>query len=218
MNNLPEQSTASTVNGIWFVFPEPHTIVRVWLSTMSGKEKVFANDDLIFETRNVTRLKTFYEIIHADCTYGLEIITRSMLSMQIECNLFKDGQLIGSQLCEMDVMGAMSVRELDDRATPLLRALSWYRSRAFGHLQEYDLAKAKKQYEWVLKAHPSDAESHFYLACIASLEEDTDRAIAHLETALAHQLSGRDRILSVDYLAFIRIRPEFVALREKYGL
>lgn len=217
MKQLPDQSKANTANGIWFVFSDTEAIFKVWLSTLTGKEKVFANEELIYETRNITRLHTTYDLEYAGRPYELEIYTRSLLTMTIECNLFKAGRLVGSQICQINAMGLMDVDDSTDRVAPQKRAISRYRHQALVHLQGYDLAEARAQYEWVIQVDPKDAESHFYLACIASLEEEVPLAVKHLQMALELSLSGRERILSIDYLAYLRIQPEFASLRDKYG-
>jgi len=217
MKQLPDQPQANSAKGIWFVFPDSEAIFKVWLSMLTGKEKVFANDELIYQTRNITRLHTTYDLEYRGKAYELEIKTVSLMVYTIECNLFREGRIIGAQLCKINEMGLLRVDELVDREKPQARALSRYRSTAHQYLQEYDLAKAKAQYQWVTGVAPEDAESYFYLACIASLEEDVVQAIQHLETALNLSLNGQNRILSIDHLAYLRIQPEFASLRDKYG-
>lgn len=217
MKQLPDQPQANSAKGIWFVFPDSEAIFKVWLSTLTGKEKVFANEELIYETRNITRLHTIYDLEYGGKNYEVEIKTIALMLFTIECNLFREGRIIGAQLCKMNEMGLLQVDELVDREKPQARALSRYRSTAHRYLQEYDLAKAKAQYSWVTEVEPGDAESHFYLACIASLEENVSLALHHLEIALELVLNGRDRILSIDHLAYLRIQPEFASLRDKYG-
>lgn len=218
MRKLPDHSEANSVSGIWFVFPDEVAIIKVWLSTMTGKEKVYANEALVYETRNIHKFATHYDIDYAGHQYEVEILTRNIMTFTIACNLFREGRLVGAQFCGLDSFGVFKVQPAPDTTEIQMRALSRYRSRAQVYLQEFDLQEARHQYEWILSVDDEDAEAHFYLACIASLEEDTDRAFHHLAQALHYGLSGLERIRSVDYLAYLRVQPAFERFCAEYAI
>jgi len=218
MKQFPTESTASTASGITFVFHDDHAIIRVWLSAMTGKEKVFANEDLVLEKRNVTRLKTADHFKYKGISYEMEILTKMGMGYEIRCYILREGIVIGGQVCEMDGMGTMTIVEETDLKDAQKRAEERYRMAAYKQLQEYDLPEATQLVAQLLRSNPRDPEGWLYRACIASLEERPDDCYDAIRQALAYELTGKDRILTLDYLAYIRIHPDFLSFREEVGL
>jgi len=218
MKQFPSESTASSTSGITYVFHDDEVIIRVWLSTMTGKEKVYANEDLVLEKRNVTRFKTVDTFQYKGVSYEMEILTKMSMGFEIRCFILKEGKVIGGQICEMDGMGNLSIFEDSNLKEAKKRAVDRYRMAAYKQLQEYDLPEAAQLVDQLLQANPQDPEGWLYRACIASLEERAHDCYDALGQALAYQLTGKDRILSMDYLAYIRIHPDFQSFREEAGL
>lgn len=217
MKQFPTESTASSASGITFVFHDEDAIIRVWLSTMTGKEKVFANDDLVLEKRNVTRFKTVDSFHYKGVPYEMEILTKMMMGFVIHCYILRQGIVIGGQICEMDGMGNLDIVAETKLEGAQKRAEERYRLAAYQQLQEYDLPEATQLVDQLLRANPKDPEGWLYRACIASLEERPDDCYDALRRALACDLTGKDRILALDYLAYIRIHPDFQSFREEVG-
>ncbi len=218
MKQFPTESTASSTSGITFVFHDEDAIIRVWLSTMTGKEKVFANEDLVLEKRNVTRFKTIDTFKYKGTPYEMEILTKMAMGYEIRCYILREGRVIGGQICEMDGMGTLNIFEDTDLDSARRRAVDRYRIAAYQQLQEYDLPEASQLTDQLLGANPHDAEGWLYRACIASLEERADDCYDALRQALEYGLTGKDRILTLDYLAYIRIHPDFQSFRGQTGL
>lgn len=50
---LPVNSEISLSKGIWFIYNDDINSIKYWVSAINGKEKIFLNDKLIKESRNI---------------------------------------------------------------------------------------------------------------------------------------------------------------------
>lgn len=75
--------------------------------------------------------------------------------------------------------------------------------------KDFDLDGAQNDFEKAVKISPNNPDLHFNMACVYSLKEDVQRALTHLEKAIAFGLKGKEMIHTHDALAFLRIQPEF---------
>jgi len=216
MKNLPNSSSTDYVSGVWFVHHGPDITVRVWLSLLNGMEKIYANEDLVAEKRNISRLTTLHTFEYRGNLFDVEVFVNNVIMMEMQCNIFKDGELVDAQVYGFLPSGSYGVRENEKTEPIFQRALGRFQKRGIQELNEYDLDSAKSFFRKALKIQSEDPESYFLLACIASLEEKKEEAYEKLEKALALGLNGRDRILREDKLAYARIQPEFEAFRKKY--
>ena len=129
-----------------------------------------------------------------------------------ECNFFRNGHMLASYINEMDALGKMTIREEHEVTAALDRAYDRYMKEAKKHFQSFDLDDAELAFRKIMAVHPDDGEPLFYLACIASLREEKELGFELLKEALGKGLKGKERILSADQLAYLRIQPEFEAM------
>lgn len=90
-----------------------------------------------------------------------------------------------------------------------------YRQKAIAEYQNYDYEGA---IEYLLKAIEikyDDPESHFLLACCYSVNEKTEKAMSHLDVAVAFGLTDPERIKTHGDLSYLRIQPAFKAFAER---
>ena len=86
-----------------------------------------------------------------------------------------------------------------------------YREKAIAEYQDYDYEGA---IEYLLKAIEikyDDPEAHFLLACCYSVSEKPEKAMSHLDVAVAFGLKDPERIRTNDDLSYLRIQPSFEA-------
>ena len=216
MKELPAESFASWTQGFWFVHKDESVILKVWLSSMNGKEKVYLNDKLVSEARNISKLITLHEFTHNGRHYNIEIFARNLGTASFECNIFRNGKLLESYVNKLNADGMFRIEKEPEKQGILERNLNRFRQKAVKMLKEFDLDDAYAELKKVLNIAPEDAESFYHLAGIYSLREDKEKALEYLEKAVTLGLKGKDRILSEDNLAFIRIQPEFATFKEKY--
>ncbi len=81
--------------------------------------------------------------------------------------------------------------------------------------KDYDLDGAANDLQKALEISPDDKEIHFTLACTYSLAEKKDLSFIHLEKAVENGFKDKDKIMSADELAYLRIQPEFEAFAAK---
>ncbi|NRB64556.1 MAG: hypothetical protein HRU40_16265 [Saprospiraceae bacterium] len=218
MKGFPNYSSADAVNGLTFVFHSDEHIIRVWLSTMTGKELVYIDEKLVLKKRNVFKLKTLDSFMEGSTHYELELHTKLYAGYEVQVYVFRNGVILGGQICRVDNLGKYNIEEVVDLQEAQERHLDRNRSRGHKALHEYDLEEAQKSYQAVLDVVPDDSESFLFMACIASLEERSDAGFTFLREALAAGLSGRDRILKLDFLAFLRMQSEFDSFRAEWKL
>lgn len=90
---LPAQSQASLRHGIWFVFPlEPGT-VRAWGSCLSGLERVYVDDRLVSERRNLG-LGSSHAFPLGGRSCSVSFHTADVLRGRLECTLAEEGTVL----------------------------------------------------------------------------------------------------------------------------
>lgn len=75
--------------------------------------------------------------------------------------------------------------------------------------KEYDLEGAIDDYNNALEITPDDKDIHFNMAAVYSLMENKEKSFYHLEEAVKLGFKDKDKIMSLDDLAFLRIQDEF---------
>lgn len=83
------------------------------------------------------------------------------------------------------------------------------REAGIKYFKDFDYDLAIEAFERSLKISPNDIATHWNLACCYSLTEDADKAIYHLDRAVALGFSDFERINNHDALAYLRIQPQF---------
>ncbi|NND08384.1 MAG: hypothetical protein HKN87_18550 [Saprospiraceae bacterium] len=215
MSNLPAMSSANAA-GLWFVHEDDQIIVRVWLSLLTGKEKIYANNDLVVELRNITSLSAYHEFTYRDELYDVEVFGRDYLSGRLECNFFRGGVLTGSYASRTTASLSTVIEQNKDKAPIVDRALARYRQQAEKLLSMYDIQDAYLQLRKANALAPEDGQTYYLLACIYSLQEEKEKGFEHIATAIKHDMSGKSRIMTDDRLAYLRIQPEFDAFKAQY--
>lgn len=215
MSNLPQLSTASA-SGLWFVHEDDQIIVRVWLSLLSGKEKIYANSQLIVDIRNITSLSAYHEFSYDGVLYDVEVFGRDYMSGRLECNIFRGGILRGAYASRTTNSLSTVIEGNDDKPPIETRALARYRKQAEKLLSDYDIQDAYKQLSKANALDPKDGQTYFLLACIHSLQEEKEKGFEVMATALKYDMSGKARIMTDDRLAFLRIQPEFEDFKTRF--
>lgn len=57
---IPKRTQASLRKGNWLIHKDGENIIQIWTSNLSGKEKVFVNNELVSEKRNLKK-EAFHE-------------------------------------------------------------------------------------------------------------------------------------------------------------
>jgi TM2 domain-containing membrane protein YozV len=89
-----------------------------------------------------------------------------------------------------------------------------YKQSGIQKFKAYDYKGAIADFEKALEVDGRDIALHFNLACAYSLEENLDKALFHLDKAVAFGFKDFDRIRQHDALAFIRIQEAYAAFEE----
>ncbi len=85
--------------------------------------------------------------------------------------------------------------------------------------KSFDYEEAVEHFNKALKLDEKNPAVHFNLACLYSLEENKEKALAHLHKAVAFGFKDFDRIEKHEALAWLRTQDEFEAFRQnKYRL
>lgn len=100
MEKLPESSIASTLNGVWFIWKDGNNIIRVWGSALSGKEKIYLNDTLVSENRNMTTNSAYQFKDSEENNYEVKTNVPSKFKGVVECEFKRNGELKNKQICK----------------------------------------------------------------------------------------------------------------------
>lgn len=84
-----------------------------------------------------------------------------------------------------------------------------YKEEGVKRFKDYDYDGAIAYFEKVLEIEPSDIASHFNLSCAYSLNENTEKALFHLDKAVAYGFNQFEKIKTHDALAYLRVQAEY---------
>jgi hypothetical protein len=217
MKHLPEKSHASFSKGYWFVHHCDSAIIKVWLSAFTGKEKVYANGELVSEKRNITSMNTIHHFHYNHRDYEIDVHCLDMGKSEFSCTVLVDGMLESSYRTRLNADYTKFEVEVNENTTPALeRAFFRIKKRGLEELNEFQLKDAVREFKKALVLREDDADTHFLIACALSILEEKERGYTHLKRALELGLKGKDRLFSEDKLAFLRIQPEFDDFKVKY--
>jgi len=99
---LPRKSEGSWRGGTWFVFRDGESYIRLWGSSVSGKERIYVDDT---EVISYTNLKTSSRIAfeHNETPYEILVaVPKDIEGLEepgLSCSLYKDGSFVQRQLC-----------------------------------------------------------------------------------------------------------------------
>jgi tetratricopeptide (TPR) repeat protein len=216
MEILPHKSTASYAKGIWLVYEDEDISLKFWASLINGKEKFYVNDKLYSSKRNVTKFRTVDTILFEDKEYDVEFLTKYSATPGYECNIFKNGQYRQTFICRTLITGEIEIVESSENQASIDRMEGQFRKKALKCLKEYELPEAITAFKKCLQINPSNGETQFYIACALSLQEEKEEGFNFLRKALENKMPGKNRVLEEDKLAYLRLQPEFDAIKEAY--
>lgn len=84
-----------------------------------------------------------------------------------------------------------------------------FKKSGIAKFKDYDYDGAIEDFTKALEQDPRDVAIHFNLACAYSLNEKTEKALYHLDQAVANGFDDFARIKEHDALAFLRIQDGF---------
>ena len=88
---MVKNDTFSCIRGYSFTFKDNENHIQAWFSAISGKEKVFVNDELVSTQRNFSRSSVNTFSIDDD-VYSTEIDVRNIFKGPFICTLFKNNK------------------------------------------------------------------------------------------------------------------------------
>lgn len=84
------------------------------------------------------------------------------------------------------------------------------REEGIRYYKDYEYERAIKAFELSLREEPTDIATHWNIACCYSLTEDADKAMYHLDRAVALGFDDFERIREHDALAYLRVQPAYL--------
>ncbi|MCO6493296.1 MAG: NINE protein [Phaeodactylibacter sp.] len=89
-----------------------------------------------------------------------------------------------------------------------------YREKGIAAHRNYDYDSAIDNLIKAIEVKYDDPEAHFLLACCYSVNEETEKALSHLDVAVAFGLPNPGRINTHDDLSYLRVQPAFERFKE----
>ena len=173
-------------------------------NSFSGKETVFANGEVVSEKSSFLGTDHHFTVLENGQSTRYTLRTKIGGDTLVLIDLIREGRVILRD--ESIPYGSRGQRQ----SKALKEGLKL--------LRKYDLDSALEQFTAGLHSDADDAELHFYKACTHSLLEQDKNAFYHLEQAIENGLRERQKILTEDTLAYIRIQEEFILFCEKHGI
>jgi len=87
---IPNKSEASLKNGIWFIHSDNDNVVQIWGSNLNGKEKVYLNNELVSEQRNLKKLNSHIFKDRSGQEYEVKLEMESLMKGSLKCQILKD--------------------------------------------------------------------------------------------------------------------------------
>lgn len=92
---LPEKSQTSLTKGLWFVHDDEVNSIKIFGSN-TGKEKIYLNEELVSEQRNVN-LKSEHQFQDKQGNiYEVKFITTNLVKGEMDCLIYKNKERIKS--------------------------------------------------------------------------------------------------------------------------
>jgi hypothetical protein len=95
---LSDTSKASFAGGFWFVFHDGGRTIRAWGSTFSGLERIYVDNAIVSEGRNLKR-EGIHQFSIDGVGYSITFRASSVLKGPLVCRLEKNGLVIKSLSC-----------------------------------------------------------------------------------------------------------------------
>ena len=108
----------------------------------------------------------------------------------------------------------MATQKANDPRNILEKQRQQYLGQAQTAFRNYEFREAIKALIKAIEIKYDDAETHFFLARVYSLSEKGDKALEHLNIAVAFGFQEVDRIRTDGDLAFVRIQPEYLVFEK----
>jgi len=91
---IPDKSEASIKDGTWFIHSDEINKIQVWGSNLTGKEKVFLNNELVSEERSMKMQNSHKFKDKNGHNYEVKIEAGSLLNGEIICELRRDNTIL----------------------------------------------------------------------------------------------------------------------------
>jgi hypothetical protein len=91
---IPASSQFSWSDGLWFIFHDGDRQIAVNASAISGRERVFVNNELVADKRSLG-MTSEHQFFFDEITYQVIFKVTNLLTAKLECSLIKDDISIG---------------------------------------------------------------------------------------------------------------------------
>lgn len=188
---------------MWYhQFKYKNNLIEFKNGTWDGVEHIIVNGDTVSSKYSVMGTSHQFRVGPEICTMIVKVNPLNMVDVYLSF-------FAGNRMIFRNVL----VKKTLEKS---VFSLSFYGHRRRGekHLKLYDISEAIEEFKQAIEAFPKDAESHYYLACCYSLEEDVNKGIHHLKEYLSLKKDGMERILAEDRLAFLRVQEQFDQIKK----
>ncbi|MDY6929686.1 MAG: hypothetical protein SWN10_21630 [Pseudomonadota bacterium] len=96
-NQSAAMASPNFIDGYWFYFNDGDTDIAVNGSAWSGKETVYVNDNPVSSKRELLKTVSEHHFVHNGHKYLVRYHITSLMRGNLECEVFKNGELLASQ-------------------------------------------------------------------------------------------------------------------------
>jgi hypothetical protein len=92
-NRIPEHSSASALRGLWFVFEQEGHSFAIWTSSITGKEEVYVDGQLV-ATRRKIALTSVHTVSAGGSEFTISLSTPHLAKGVFQATLARSGHVL----------------------------------------------------------------------------------------------------------------------------
>jgi Ca2+-dependent lipid-binding protein len=93
---IPNKSEASVKNGNWFIYQDGGNLIQIWGSNVTGKEKVYLNNELVSERTSIKMQSEHQFTDQQGQNYEVKFEMESLLKGRLKCVIKRDETILRS--------------------------------------------------------------------------------------------------------------------------
>jgi len=99
MRQAPDSSKAGSFSGLWFVFLDEPKKIALWASSITGKQEVYVDDQLVSSCRSML-VRAKHEFSISEIQYEIELVIEKLKKGSFRCVLKKSGVVVDAYATE----------------------------------------------------------------------------------------------------------------------
>jgi len=169
-------------------------------NSWAGEETVYLNGQLVSKKSSFWGTSHYFEAFESGEKVRYILTSKVASGMEVQLDLVRNGELVQKNI-------PVNFGNLPEKPESI------HKEQGKKHLKNYDLDDALQAFEKAKSFNEKDPEVYFLMACVFSLKEDVQRGFECIKLSVDKNLINTEDISTHDFLAYLRIQPEFEDFR-----